>query len=408
MRTMRLALVLSLLLVAPAQAASVSGGNPLVITGAPGEVNTVTVQDTETGIIITDGASELSTDADGCTATTAHLVSCEGTYGGINADLGDLDDQLTVIGTYLTLGVAGGDGNDSLDINEAEPFARDARFTVSGNDGDDELRGGDADEIFVGGPGSDAIDGAGGLDEVDYSDHADDIVVNLTREGGQGALGEGDFLTSIESVFGGLGDDVLIGDEGANGLRGNEGRDKVRGGAGPDSLDGEGEDITEETLRGHDDVRGGAGADIILVGPRSVARGDKGADRVVGTRSRLFGGTGRDFMAGDTGRTSCGAGQDTASIIPRPDFVAPDCERISLFDPTQLYLDQLSRRGFVRLACVDKPRFCRGRIRVGRAHARFRLQPGQPQRIRLHGPRPRGRVTVRITGADPIRYVTRL
>jgi hypothetical protein len=57
---------------------------------------------------------------------------------------------------------------------------------------------------------------------------------------------------------------------------------------------------------------------------------------------------------------------------------------------------------------VDKPRFCRGRIRVGRAHARFRLQPGQPQRIRLHGPRPRGRVTVRITGADPIRYVTRL
>jgi Ca2+-binding RTX toxin-like protein len=408
-----LAVLLTLVLAAPASATTVTGGSPLAITDDVGEVNALTVATTDAGVRIADTSAELISTAQGCTAESAHVVNCVGTFGTLSANLGEENDQLTVTGTFLTLELAAGDGNDSVDITGAKPFARDASFTVSGNDGDDELRGSDADESFSGGPGSDAIHGGGGLDEADYSDHAEDIVVDLRHEGGQGADGEGDLLDSIESVFGGLGDDVLIGNAGFNALRGNEGRDRLRGGPGVDSLDGDGEvddDLSDAPPLGHDDVRAGAGDDVVFVGPHSVARGDKGDDSLTGTRSRLFGGGGEDFITGDRGRTSCGGGDlDTASISSLPNFIGPDCERVAVGVPTQLYVDNLSRR--VRLTCVGKPRGCSGRIRVGTAHARFRLQPGQPERVRLRGPLPRGRVGVTldgIAGVDPVSYVTRI
>jgi Ca2+-binding RTX toxin-like protein len=414
MRTMRLALVLTLLLTAPASAATVSGGNPLVITGESGEVNTVTVQGAANGISVTDSASELTTDADGCTSASPHTVSCEGTYGVIAADLGDGNDQLTVSGTFLTLELAGGADNDSLDITQAVPFARDAAFTLSGNDGDDELRGSAADDSLSGGPGSDSVDGGRGYDEADYSDHAEDIVVDLRHAGGQGADGEADLLQHIESVFGGLGDDVIVGDARANALRGNQGRDKLRGGPGVDSLDGDGEvddDLSDPPPLGHDDVRGGAGDDNLFVAAGSVARGDRGDDALHGDGSRLYGGAGRDFVTGTGGRASCGADRDVAGLIGGSEFVAADCELVSPFGASELYVGRIKRSGRVRLRCGHDTSYCFGRMRVGRAHVRFSLGAGESRRIRLRGQVPRGRIRVtlsRIADFPPIRWVTLL
>jgi hypothetical protein len=411
---MRLAVVLTLLLAAPAQAATVTGGNPLVITDERDEVNTMTVSESAAGVTITDSASDLVDEAEGCSPQGPRTLFCEGTHGAITADLGELTDQLTVTGTFLTLDLAGGAENDALDLGGAIPFANDARFTLSGNDGDDELRGGRADEVFSGGPGADVMDGgAGRSDEADYSDHGEDVVVNLKREGGQGALGEGDSMTGIEDVFGGLGDDSLIGDARNNRLRGNQGRDKLRGGGRGDFLVGDGGDVDEDTLLGGDDVRGGAGNDSIQVAKGSVARGEKGKDNIRGALSRLFGGAGGDYIAGALGTTRCGAGKDTAALGEAPDFIARDCEEISPFTPAQLVISALHLRGpsfAVRLTCGAEPKYCSGRIRIrGRGGKRFSLRAGRSEEVVL--PRARGRVRIvvdRIADAGPIRYDTSL
>jgi hypothetical protein len=416
MRAMRLAVVLLLLLLpaAPARAATITGGDSLVITAADGEVNTMTIADGAQGVTITDTTSDLSEDAAPCSNDGARKVFCEGIHGVIAVDLGDLNDALTVAGAFLTLNVAGGAGNDSLDLTGVRKFARDAQFSLSGNDGDDELRGGSADESFSGGPGADVMRGGGGLDEADYSDHADDIVVDLRHTGGQGADGEADVLESIESVFGGLGDDVIIGNARANALRGNQGHDKLRGGPGVDSLDGDGEvddDMSDPPPLGHDDVRGGAGDDSVFVRAGSVARGDRGDDAVHGERSRLYGGAGRDYLDGQGGRTSCGPGRDVAGLDSGSQFVAPDCELVSAFGATELYVGRIQRSGRVKLSCGDDTSYCFGRLHVRRAHARFTLGAGETKRVRLHGRIPRGRVRItlsHIADFPPIRYVTRL
>jgi Ca2+-binding RTX toxin-like protein len=408
--------LLTLVLAAPASAATVAGGETLTITAADGEVNTMAVQGTTTGISITDSTADLTTTATGCTSGGPRTVTCEGTFGDIRADLGDLNDQLTVTGTFLNLELAAGDGNDTLDLTGAAPFARDSRFTLSGNDGDDELRGGEAAEALSGGPGADAMHGGGGLDEADYSDHADDLVVDLTHEGGQGADGEGDLLTDVEDVFGGLGDDVLIGDEQANLLRGNQGRDKLRGGAGDDTLEGDGElieDPDDAPPLGHDDARGGAGRDRIEVGVGSVARGDRGADSIVGGRSKLSGGPGNDFLGGDRGHTSCGAGRDLVGLGDTTDFLSRDCERVSPFSQDELMVGRVTAGGRVRLTCADDAPavYCRGRIRAGSARARFRVAPGHSKRVRLRGTVGSGRIRVTLDHIEdfaPIRYDTRI
>jgi hypothetical protein len=409
-----LALLLTFALAAPASAATITGSDSLVITAGDGEVNTMTIADSTEGVTITDTTSDLTEDTGPCSNDGARKVFCEGIHGVIAVDLGDLNDALTVAGAFLTLNVAGGAGNDSLDLTGVRKFARDAQFSLSGNDGDDELRGGSADESFSGGPGADVMRGGGGLDEADYSDHAEDIVVDLRRAGGQGADGEGDLLDSIESVFGGLGDDVIIGNARANALRGNQGHDKLRGGPGVDSLDGDGEvddDMSDPPPLGGDDLRGGAGDDSLFVRAGSVARGDRGDDAIHGDGSRLYGGAGRDFLTGTGGRSSCGADRDVAGLIGASEFVAADCELVSPFGASELYVGRIKRSGRVRLSCGDDTSYCFGRIRAGHARARFTLGAGETKRVRLQGKVPRGRVRItlsKIADFPPMRWVTRL
>lgn len=105
-------------------------------------------------------------------------------------------------------------------------------------------------------------------------------------------MGEGDRTSGIEDVYGGTGDDRLIGDGRGNLLDGFDGADVLIG------------------RGGSDDLRGGRGRDRL--------RGGRGPDRVAG-------GAGIDSL-------SCGGGSDLVDPEgPRvPEVVSRHCERMVL------------------------------------------------------------------------------
>ncbi len=137
----------------------------------------------------------------------------------------------------------GGPGDDWLD---GGPGAADV---VDGGDGNDIVNGGGHEDAAVldglTGDGPDQIDGGPGFDILDYSDRGSfegarslGVDVDLRRAAPQGEQGEGDSAINVEGVYGGAGNDTLVGDDGDNVLRGGGGDDTLRGLGGADTLDG--------------------------------------------------------------------------------------------------------------------------------------------------------------------------
>jgi hypothetical protein len=163
-------------------------------------------------------------------------------------------------------GLSGGDGNDVLDGGIGDDH-------LAGGAGDDVLRGGaGGDNLFGaepaddpnppagrddlhGGSGRDVLDdgddhsgpigpdkvvGGRGFDTVDsYLGRTAGVSVNLSRPGGDGQAGEGDSVVNVETVYGGTGNDTLVGDGDANQLFGGDGSNRIRGRGGDDYLDGD-------------------------------------------------------------------------------------------------------------------------------------------------------------------------
>jgi hypothetical protein len=129
-------LVLVALLGPPAAHAATAGleaDGTLRITAAPGEANSLTVTETATGVVVTDGGAPL-VYGPGCSSL--------GCLGGvrIEADLGDGDDALAVSGA-LPVWADGGEGDDVL----------------VGGAGDDRLDAGTGADSAIGGDGDDSI-----------------------------------------------------------------------------------------------------------------------------------------------------------------------------------------------------------------------------------------------------------
>jgi Ca2+-binding RTX toxin-like protein len=148
-------------------------------------------------------------------------------------------------------GLFGGGGNDTL-VGSPE------RDTVSGGDGDDELSGGDGDDYLDGGAGADLLGGGAGLDEVAYGG-SEPLRLSIGDGPNDGAPGEGDDIREdIESLTGGRGDDVLIGDDDGNRLIAYGGRDVLRGLGGDDELMGWNDGDELDAGPGSDRVQAGA------------------------------------------------------------------------------------------------------------------------------------------------------
>jgi Ca2+-binding RTX toxin-like protein len=222
--------------------------------------------------------------------------------------------------------IDGGGGNDTINAGASPDCGN--PDVVDGGDGNDDVTVG-AVPAVAGGAGDDTIhialvcdgtdiDGGPGDDWADLSTTADSLVVTLDGNANDGPrAGAMDMNVSTESVTGGYGDDVLIGDGGPNRIDGSYGGDLLDGGLGADVLTGGGGgfwvwgdafDVVDYSSRSapvHADLSGSPGDD------GEAGEGDTIASDVAG----IWGGSGNDILEGGANHDwfDGGAGADTIS-----------------------------------------------------------------------------------------------
>jgi Ca2+-binding RTX toxin-like protein len=128
--------------------------------------------------------------------------------------------------------LAGGDGDDRL-------FGGEGNDRLTAQRDDDVLRGGVGDDRLLIASGDATLDGGLGTDILSLELlTGDGIVVDLLAgTGGHAQVGTWS-LRGIETVEGGVGDDIITGDAAANLIAGNGGADRLAGGNGNDTLIG--------------------------------------------------------------------------------------------------------------------------------------------------------------------------
>jgi Ca2+-binding RTX toxin-like protein len=193
----------------------------------------------------------------------------------------DVIDLLAGNDSYLGL-----DGNDSIQGNVGND-------TLSGGNDADSILGGEGADELTGGRGNDFIDGGNGSDVAAYNGNSSSEAVSVNLLDGRANDGRGgtDTLLGIEYVWGGAGNDTIIGGNGAESFWGASGNDSLVGGDGADTLyDGSGNDI----------IAGGDGNDVIY--------GEAGIDSIDG-------GNGNDVIFGGAGSDTIDAGAGTYDMI---------------------------------------------------------------------------------------------
>jgi hemolysin type calcium-binding protein len=241
--------------------------------------------------VVKSGADGVVTDQP---FTASGGVGPDRLYGGAGRDF--------LMGDAGSDRLLGGAGDDFLTGGTLTGGAsgRDAMF---GGEGDDFLSDNDVAGSCEGGRvGPDTIVGGADSDRVGYISRAEPVVVDLGDPASDGQLGEGDSLTEVEEVYGGCGDDRLIGDDYGNELIGGYGS-------------------------GRDVMLGRGGPDLIHVTAGDDAAGESGDDEL------------RMFEEDSSARATCGEGDDraTANVGYAPTdgsaavpgiLIPPDCERL--------------------------------------------------------------------------------
>jgi hypothetical protein len=411
------------------------------LVAGPGEANRLTVTRPEPATVEYRDAAAPVVAGERCVQLDEHAVRCTATF--VNTDSGDGDDVVRGLGV-----VSLGDGDDRFEALGRRVIADGGRGAdvLTGADGGDQLSGGPGRDQLAGGPGNDRLLGSGGRDVLEGGRGNDDleasdvaaeaasdrvaggpgrdraswgqvdrpVVVDLADPAPDGASGEHDVLTSIESV------------------RGTSLGDRIAGDAGGNELDG--------GLGGADLLLGRAGDDVLFSSTESwaVQRGGPGDDRLNATGpGRLHGGSGDDRLhaehgAGGVPSWSCGPGRDLLTLDAYRRFALGACEAVA-FDASQdsrvARLDArpaVTRRGArFRLRCERYA--CRGTIVLADAsgrvagRARFRrraysdgtltvaLPPSALAALRSRSGWPvRVRITVRGSTPKTVRFTARL
>ena len=259
-------------------------------------------------IIINENATVISYVLNGV-ATTVPVetvsminVDCEGGNDTVVMSKGDGTNEVQV-----PTSVSGGNGNDQLKggSNRDTLGGGNGNDLLVGNEGNDSLVGGLGSDNLIGGAGNDYMvgdtsssdttgfggdnfEGDDGNDTADYSTRTDDLCITMdddvANDGGNGGT-EGDNIHSdVENIFAGSGNDSIVGNASANFLAGGPGNDSLRGGAGIDKLIGG---------DGKDTVLGNANIDLLFL---SDGQPDKFDTALDSTGEPLV-----DFMNGDIG-----------------------------------------------------------------------------------------------------------
>jgi Ca2+-binding RTX toxin-like protein len=218
-------------------------------------------------------------------------------------------------------------------------------------DGDDAIRiapGAGASDVF-GGPGRDQVSYDLPLELFEgVSISLDDIA----NDGPSAIVRNDNIRSDVETLVGGVGNDILIGSDSSNLILGGPGNDTIRGLGGDDTMNGEGTFFLGDLYT--DLIDGGAGTDTVSYDDRSAAvnvsldgvanDGDPTigeADNVLNTEN-IVGGNGNDTLTGNAGGNTIrglggddtiaggagadvidgGAGTDTATYADRLTAVA--------------------------------------------------------------------------------------
>ena len=225
--------------------------------------------------------------------------------------------------TLTGLHFLGGDQDNSIDVSAltTTAFPVLTTITVDTGNGDDVITGSDAfAESLAGGDGHDILIGNAGNDTLDGGD-GNDILLGLAGDdsilGGDGAdTLEGD--TGNDTLNGGNGNDSILAAAGDDSVNGGQGADVIDGGTGNDSISGSSGNDTITGDVGDDTIFGGADDDSIVAGTGDDSvSGDSGNDVITGDEGNdtLDGGDGDDVVSGaaDDDLVYGGGGNDTVS-----------------------------------------------------------------------------------------------
>ncbi|HEY0962471.1 MAG TPA: calcium-binding protein, partial [Pseudomonadales bacterium] len=206
----------------------------------------------------TSGADSLTgSAADDTINGLAGNDTLKGEAGNDSIDGGADNDQITGGTGNDTL--RGGSGNDTI-------VGGDGADSLDGGDGDDSLSGSADNDTFTFSWGVDTLDGGDGVDTLSFTNVSGnsgefaifDVSVDLSSTAAQNS-GEGPralYISNVENLYGGAGNDLFVGNTANNVLSGNAGDDTLRGGAGNDELIGG---------AGNDSMEGGTGNDMFRV-----------------------------------------------------------------------------------------------------------------------------------------------
>src|SRR5207249_6437969 len=125
----------------------------------------------------------------------------------------------TITGSGLANVIKGGPGDDSLDGAQGNDTLDGGAGNdlLTGGQGNDKLQGGDGNDGLSGGSGADDMSGGPGSDFVGYIGRPTGVRVTLDDQPDDGGPGEGDNARSdIEGIYGGDGNDTLIGSDASN------------------------------------------------------------------------------------------------------------------------------------------------------------------------------------------------
>ncbi|BAY22680.1 hypothetical protein NIES2100_24430 [Calothrix sp. NIES-2100] len=268
----------------------------------------------------------------------------------VSVNLNDVAEK-TIDGTSLADKLNGGTTDDTI-------YGYEGNDTLNGQNGSDRLIAGVGNDILSGGAGDDILDGGDGTDAVSESANVNFTLtdtqligngsdslsnierVTLTGGVGDNTLDASGFTIGSVYLYGGVGNDTLIGGSNIDYLNGQDGNDSLIAGAGNDTLYGG---------AGNDSLDGSAGNDTLY--------GQDGNDSLIAGAGNdiLYGGAGDDILDG-------GDGIDALSESADVNFTLTNTQLVGLGSDSLSSIERVTLTGGVGDNTLDASGFTMGSV----------------------------------------------
>lgn len=219
---------------------------------------------------------------------------------------------------------------NSIIDNDFE-FENDGNDYLDGGEGEDLLIGGGGNDVLIGGEGEDTLYGGSGKDLLIAGDTSktQEELQNILNNNASFSVSDFETDSSENTLHGGTGDDIIIGDKGDDTMYGDADNDVLFGGDGNDEIYGDDENNVytgNDVLiggNGNDELHGGNGNDVIIAGNTSLSVDSlKNLSAIQnsidasayqsqnGGENKLYGNAGNDILIGDKGDDILDGGSD--------------------------------------------------------------------------------------------------